>query len=615
MNETQDNSAQSRTEHFSQLPGFWPVVVFLLTLATHGFYVFEMAGHPFFNFPLVDSDTYHRQALDILRHGWVGEKAFWQAPLYPCFLALCYHFITVKFFDIRVIQAALAAINGVLLYHVGRRMIGRGVGIGAAVAAAFYGPLIYYDGEMLAPVLIVTTYLLLALALDRALKEGPGRWWVLSGVLVGLAALAHGLALVILLLVCAYAIFGRQTRPRPGSKRFLAAALLVLGALVIIAPVTIRNRLVSGEWVLISYNGPINLYIGNHPDYDKMVGLRPGLEWGTLARSLNQEGISTIGDSSRYFTQGALRNMREHPLAVARVWLKKLFLFFNADELKRDYPIYPVRDYSRLMWATLWKWRGPGGLIGLGFPFGVVLPLAAVGWWALRRRGVRLPAVEMIVAGHFLANMMFFICSRYRIPLAPFFLLYAAAAVQWAIGERLWEARAMRLNGTPLVAALAIFLFSNARLTPMKNLSDQSEYEFHLGYVCQMTRKPNEALECYLAALRADPELTEAHFFLGILYQDSLGQSDKALEQFDWVLARDPDNMSVLYNRALALNGIGRSEEARKIMETLIENDPENPKYQSFLDMLLKKPAIPPSGNEPAAKAGPSPPAAKSSTP
>jgi len=623
-----ENATAQPQRHIYQLRGFWPCVIFALTFATHGFYIVEMVSHPFFNFPLVDSDTYHNQALDILQHGWVGNEVFWQAPLYPYFLALCYHFITVKFFDIRVIQAVLAAINAVLLYEIGRRRIGRGVAIGAAVATAFYGPLIFFDAEMLAPVLIVSLYLLMALALDYAIRDPKIAMWPVAGALNGLSALAHGLGLLIAPLVCAYGFFGRFMRSLPPKKRLTAVALFLAGTTAVIAPVTIRNRLVGGEWVLISYNGPVNLYIGNHPDYDRMVGLRPGLEWASLIRSLNELGITTVGELSRHYTQGMLINLRKHPFGVARVWFKKLYLFFHADELRRNYPIYPVRDYSNLMWALLWKWTGPAGLIGLGFPFGLVLPLAALGWWALRRQGIRLVAVELIMAGHFAANLMFFICSRYRVPLAPFFLLYAAAGVQWILGEQIWRAQSFRLHWRPLVVALAILLISNARLTPMDNAEDRAEYQFHLGFVrqkgaenareainryqkmvrekpkladarlvsdlvSQHTEKTQRALEHYLAALRDNPNHTETHFFLGILYQDHLREPAKALEQFDWVLERDPGNMPVMFDRALSLAGLGRTDEAREILETLVQNDPDNEEYRGFLDQLSGKTTAP----------------------
>jgi hypothetical protein len=486
---------------------------------------------------------------------------------------------------------------------------------------------------MLAPVLIVFFYLLTATALDKALfvvppSGGPESttappeggttnseallfvvppsggfsknrlkaglrtfgWWPLAGAMNALAALAHGMALPIAPLVCLYGLFGKPMRSRlPFAKRLLAVGLYALAVAVIIAPVTIRNYVVGGEFVLISHNGPINMYIGNHPDYDRMVELRPGLEWASLARALNEEGLDTVGGSSRYFTQAMWKNIREHPLAIARVYLKKTYLFFHADELKRNYPIYPVRAWSRLMSVLLWKWRAADGWLGLGFPFGLVLPLAIVGWWALRRRGIRLHAVELIMAGHFLSNLLFFIVARYRVPLAPFLALYAAAAIDWTMRERLWRPDSLR-RGLPILAvALAAFLVSNAKLKPMNWPPDNAEYRFHLGYVAFERKETKKAFEYFQSALRDRPDLTEAHLFMGILCQDYLGRPADALAEFDWILARDPGNMPVLYNKAHALDSLGRTPEARAILDLLVRNDPRNEKYRRFLDQLTPK--------------------------
>ena len=82
-----------------------------------------------------------------------------------------------------------AAINALLLYEIGRRKIGPDLGLFAAVAAAFYGPLIFFDAEMLAPVLVIFFYLLMALSLDRAITGHRLVWWPVAGVWLGLAAL------------------------------------------------------------------------------------------------------------------------------------------------------------------------------------------------------------------------------------------------------------------------------------------------------------------------------------------------------------------------------------------------------------------------------------------
>ena len=59
---------------------------------------------------------------------------------------------------------------------------------------------------------------------------------------------------------------------------------LILGFALVIAPVTLRNRVVGGEWVPISYNAGINFYLGNNPDYDRTTNIRPGRDWAGTDR-------------------------------------------------------------------------------------------------------------------------------------------------------------------------------------------------------------------------------------------------------------------------------------------------------------------------------------------
>ena len=48
------------------------------------------------------------------------------------------------------------------------------------------------------------------------------------------------------------------------------------GLLVAIAPVTLRNYAIGGDAVLISSNAGINFYLGNNPEYQRTVNIRPG---------------------------------------------------------------------------------------------------------------------------------------------------------------------------------------------------------------------------------------------------------------------------------------------------------------------------------------------------
>ena len=137
----------------------------------------------------------------------------------------------------------------------------------AAGIMALYGPLIYFDAQPLIPVLHIFLMLAGLLLLLRAAgvpepSTHPRRDWIAAGLAWGLAAIATPN-----LLVCAplAAIWARR-RSRPAAAPLV---LFLCGIALPVGLVTLRNVLVTGEWVLISSNSGINLYIGNNPDYGR----------------------------------------------------------------------------------------------------------------------------------------------------------------------------------------------------------------------------------------------------------------------------------------------------------------------------------------------------------
>ena len=79
---------------------------------------------------------------------------------------------------------------------------------------------------------------------------------------LGLDALVRPSGVV---LVPVLAVWALVAAPR---RRLQSAVLILLGAALAIAPVTLRNRVVGGEWVLVTAGGGFNFYIGNHAAAD-----------------------------------------------------------------------------------------------------------------------------------------------------------------------------------------------------------------------------------------------------------------------------------------------------------------------------------------------------------
>lgn len=111
-----------------------------------------------------------------------------QAPLYAHFLAA----IDADAPRARWVQAVLSALSCGLLWLVGRAVFVPSIALAAGVAAAFYGPMIYFAGELL-PATAVVFFSLLALWAVLWADGSPALWRFLPGGLFLGLALACGM--------------------------------------------------------------------------------------------------------------------------------------------------------------------------------------------------------------------------------------------------------------------------------------------------------------------------------------------------------------------------------------------------------------------------------------
>ena len=291
-----------------------PCALFLGALAVRLAYLLESRGNPFFDAPVVDARTYLEQARLIAAGDLLGgDRAFYQPPAFPCFLAA---FLRVfgdgVFAAVRVAHALIGACSCLLLYRLALRALPSAWAAAAAAAAlALWGPLVYFEGELLSVALEVFLYLFLLLLLARARERTGLARWGAAGLVGGLAAVTRpNIMLFLLLAACALP----RLRPRPAAGRYLRQLLAALvGFACVVGPVTWRNAAVGGEFVLVSANGGVNFYIGNNVAADSTVAIHPGMHWERLMAEPVEAGYELPGERSAYFTRRAFRRHRLRP--------------------------------------------------------------------------------------------------------------------------------------------------------------------------------------------------------------------------------------------------------------------------------------------------------------
>lgn len=542
----------------------------LTALALRLLYLLQADDSPLFAHPIVDARTYVRVALQLSEGQWLGHsEPFWQPPMYSYFLGGVFALFGENYHLPRIVQAASGMVVCLLIFSLGRRAFSPEAGLLAAVAAALYGPLFYFEGELLPASLAVFFN---ALALYALLRAADGRTrgrWVVAGILLGLSALT--VPSVLLFVPVAMVWVWRQQPP----PRLPAVAALILGLVLVIAPVTARNRVVGGEWVLISHNAGINFYIGNNPDYDRTTNIRPGSDWQELTDMPKREGgVTTRNGASRYFFGRSWDYLSADPAGYALLQLRKLYLFWRGDEIPRNLDPYFARHQSWLLQGLMW-------VRGLAFPFGLVSPLALLGlFFYLHNRESRSPAGDLLllfVAAYTVAVVLFFVTGRYRLPVIPSLLLFAGYALT----------RLRLLRGRQLVRAvipLGLLMVGLNAGVPVAAEDGNAQDYVYLGQAYAGEGMLANALRQYQRALEIEPTHEIALEDMGTVHARR-GEYPQAARSWQQLLDDHPDHLRV--RRYLAELSFQESDyvAAARHYQALIAVAPDRPMLHARLAM------------------------------
>jgi hypothetical protein len=294
--------------------------IFAGALPLRVLYLSQYAGSPFFWVPALDS-LYHDLLAQAIARGRSEPEAFFRAPLYYHFLGGVYWLLGHSFWTVRFIQAAIGSASCVLLYLIGQRVFRPVVGLLAAASMALYGPLVFFDGELLTPVLEVFLDLGCIWLVLRAIESGSGRLWLAAGLVLGLSAITRPNVLVALPVVLWW-LWMQRKQTRPSLRALIAAIVFTLGTMAAPALVTLRNHQVSGDAVFIASQGGINLFLGNRPEADGFTPSTP--------RRYHFEGV--YEDSVALFGQRAAEEAMGRRLSASEAqsyWVRRVLQWWR----------------------------------------------------------------------------------------------------------------------------------------------------------------------------------------------------------------------------------------------------------------------------------------------
>ena len=193
------------------------------------------------------SDTFARMFVANGTFGMLpGEPSAYTQPLYGWFLIPIYWAFGANWESIGIAQILAAVATSLLVFEVGRRLLGAKAGLIAAAIATLNPYLVWHDVHVNREIVdqVVAAALVL---LTLVVAERPTRWRALAlGAVTGVSMLGNT-RLVFLPILCALYLAWRLPRARTTA---IAAALVLAGAAVVVAPWLVRNKASVGCFAL-----------------------------------------------------------------------------------------------------------------------------------------------------------------------------------------------------------------------------------------------------------------------------------------------------------------------------------------------------------------------------
>ena len=468
----------------------------------------ELADNPFFRLQLSDDSFYLQLAQRWADGQGIGPQPLFFSPLYPAFLAVLTKLSVSSVTAIRVVQILLGSLAYPIAFVLSRRLFN------ARAAFFTYGLALGYGVLLQGMTELVTGWLEVLLTLGVGLLLSGRRSLVAvaaAGSLTGLLCLGRPTFALFAAAGAVLLALGRFIDHPESVGKGLTRALVFLGCCAApVVPVTIRNLVVGHDFVVVSSHGGINFYIGNSPGARGTFYAPPGFhedlasinatDAKKIAQQLTGQELPASGVSRFWFGRG-VRFLVDNPGSGLELYGKKLLLLLHSYEVPSNSYYYALKEKSRV-------------LKSLPVTFALLLVAAAVGVVLSRAGWKRLLFLYLLLALHLGSVLIFFVASRFRLPMAGLLAVFAGQALDAALTPPFrW-----RSSRVAMVAASGILVFLLSYPYPMieKMRRDYAASSFDImgTYYYESNLGLDEAETLLRRAIAIQPATRSSHWYL-----------------------------------------------------------------------------------------------------
>jgi tetratricopeptide (TPR) repeat protein len=545
-----------------------------------------------------------------------GPIPFFVSPLYIYFLAAVHVLSAGSLLAAKAVKIALGTAAVGLVWGMTRRLFDDRAALAAGVLYALTGVVTFHEVLILQAALdpFLTALFLYLMAVGLTSGSSSSRVWVAAGAAGGLFALNRPNVLL-----CVAAVAAAIAMAKISLRTFAPAVAFLAGTAAVVALPLARNLIVSGEPVLISSHGGLNFLVGNGPGANGVYRTIPGITPDIGGQSADTKRVAEAEEGrplstreiSSHFARKAWAWIRSEPGAALALFATKIRYVLSGDEapLNFSFPWYRDRSLAlRLLFV------GPGLLVpiaGAGF---VLALFASVG--AARRA---LLVWAAFVPAYILAVAVFFVATRYRLPLVVALAPLGGAAV--ARLPEAWRAKGARLR----IAGAAAVILAAISLWPTGLWDGAQDEEMHLvlweiergdagtmrhaeaaarehpdpalvwlraGRSFEAAGKSDEAITALSRSHEIDSDRPGAASLLSALLEKRglaralSGDAAGARPDLEEAVRLDGTNAAACLNLAAVLAGLGETNRARSLSRQALDLKPDYEKARALLQAL-----------------------------
>jgi tetratricopeptide (TPR) repeat protein len=522
----------------------------------------------------------------------IGARLVDLSPFYLYLMTALKKVFDVDWTYVKFIQSFIGALNGLLVFAVGKRVFRQEVGFLAALMYALYGNLIILESTLEPTVFVLSFNLLAVYGLVRCTEGGdPLRrawvWPLLAGLFVGLSIITKPNFLLFLPVGAVWLLV--SAGQAVGFQRRLANTLCFFTAvLVVVIPVTVRNYVKLHDFVLVTADAGKVFFHGNGRGATALQGTglpdegfaEEGADEPDYAHVIYRKTASKLigralspSESSKFWMRRALDDIISDPVAYMKLEVKKLFYFFN------DYEMHYIASAYKEYKASI------------AFPFiryGVIASLGLLGMLLAFENFKTYFLLYAVVFVYLFSGMLFLVQSRYRTPAVPYLCLFAGYAI-YALKEMVVSKRFKTAAAVLIVLGLFFFLtrfFFTDEIVKVDRWQQATKIHYQMGAEPLFkSRKYQQAISELDQCITIEPSFSPAYNLRGKSYA-VLGRYGEAFTDFNKVMSLSPNLANGYKNAGFLYLLQGDSQKAKSYLIKALSLDPRDAKVQEVLASL-----------------------------